>query len=109
MLRLVNNEQRLDTVLQYFDEMDATAKRQLTSKILPAFSRHGYDKKQDENVPLTAFQRDYAMMILKDRSEYEIAFKALSNETFSADEASVFPELLKRKSANFATALLHCF
>lgn len=106
MLRLTDNEEKLTTVLQYFDVMDAVAKRQLTDIILPGYSRYNFTNEKEKTGPLTEMQRGYALLILKDRSEYSIAFKALKNTAFTAAEATVFPDLLKRKAAEFRNGIL---
>jgi hypothetical protein len=92
---------RLETLIEYLEDMDGTLKRQLSWKILPQYSRYGPEKLKEQTDPLTPIQRKFALLILRDRSEFEIGFKALRNETFSADELTAFPDWLKRKGAAF--------
>lgn len=106
MLRLVNNQQRLEIVLQYFDEMDADAKRTLSRIILPNHAPHNYSTKKTEDRSVNEFQRGYAMLILKDRSEHETAFIALKDIRFTEAEAVIFPELFKRKAAGYRANLI---
>jgi hypothetical protein len=106
MLKLVNNQERLNVVLNYFDELDAQAKSSLSTIILPNHVAYYHGKKQNPDLPLTAFQRNYAMLLLKDRSEYETAFRALKQTAFSLDEATVLPDLFKRKAAAFRSKII---
>jgi len=107
MLMLVGSDkERLNLLLSYFEEMDAGLKRTLSQVILPKHAEYSYRPGTGEILPLTEFQRNYALQILKDRSEHEIAFKALYGLKLSAEELSPFPELLKRKAADFRNKLI---
>lgn len=103
MFPLVDKDfDRLETLVGYFEDMDAELKRKLSAKVLPQISPYtAVNKMEPTTEPLTAFQRKYALIILKDRSEYEMGYKALKKEHFSPDELSAFPEWLKRKGAEF--------
>lgn len=103
MLPLVNSTERFQVILQYFDDMDSTVKRQLSMKILPDHTGYGNKKKGG---PISNFQREYALLILKDRSEFEVAYSAMLEVQLSKEEASIFPELLKRKSAGFRSNII---
>ena len=106
MLRLVNNHERLEVVLAYFEDMDADAKRALSHKILPHHSPYNYQNAKKTDKIIDKFQRSYALLILKDRSEYETAFNALTSAVLTIEEAAVFPDLLKRKAASYRSKLI---
>lgn len=107
MLYLVQNRQdRLDILLSYFDDMDAPVKRQLSSQVLPEHTGYHFRPGITKAKPLTAFQRSYAMLVLKDRSEFDVAFKALNDVQFTPQEGEVFPDLLKRKAAGFRSSII---
>ena len=106
MLQLTDSQERLNIVLQYFDAMDADAKRHLTGIILPEYPRYNHDKAKEKPETLSDLQREYALLILKDRSEYEIAFKVLDNVALTITEAKLFPDLLKRKAAAFRNGII---
>jgi hypothetical protein len=105
-LLILDNQDRLNIVLSYLDDMDATLKGQMSRIVLPAFQRYHYDNKPAVPAPLTSFQREYALRILKDRNEYEVAKRALKTVSLTADEMSGFPELLKRKAADFRSSII---
>ncbi|NLR57397.1 DUF4132 domain-containing protein [Chitinophaga polysaccharea] len=101
MIRLVLDKQdRLDIVLQYFDDMDVSLREQLTRLVFPEHASY-YWKDTTEIPALTPFQRDLAIRLVRDRGEYvvNVAFRALTSEQFSVTEMPVFVELLKRKGA----------
>ena len=102
---ILDKQERLDILLSYFEDMDSGLKRRLTTIILPEQSAYMY-KVTDDTDPLTPFQRRYAMLILKDRSEFEIAVKALYPVPFELSEATVFSQLLKRKSGTFRSSII---
>ena len=104
MLSLVGEyPDRLAVLVDYMEDMDAEVKQQLSSKILPQYSRYRYRNNKDEGPkqPLTEFQRNFALLMLKDRSEFEVGYKALQHESFSTQELAAFPDWLKRKGAGF--------
>lgn len=103
---VAESQERLDIVVDYFSDMDAAVKSQLSRKILPEFTAYNYRPGNKKTKELTAFQRRYAMMLLKDRSEYNVAFNALYDTAFNPDEWAVFPDLLKRKAAGFRTNVI---
>ncbi|WEK34502.1 MAG: DUF4132 domain-containing protein [Candidatus Pseudobacter hemicellulosilyticus] len=107
MLQLVDNSQeRLNTVTGYFEEMDAFLKRALTRIILSKHSDYRYRADKQADLPLTPFQRSYALLILKDRSEFDIACAALQPFPLTADEVRNFPDYFKRKAADFRSRLI---
>src|SRR6202012_1722589 len=106
MISLVGeSDERLETLIGYLEDLDAEGKRQLSWKILPLYSGYG-NKLVERTEPLTPLQRRFALLILKDRSEFSIGFKALQHEPFSAEELAAFPEWLKRKGAGFRGSIL---
>lgn len=103
MIKLIGeSDERLQTVLSYFDGMSLTLREQLTRHILQDYAAYYWDEKK-KNKPLTEFQRQYAMRILSDKGEFIVssAFNALDKVAFSADEMTILEGLLKRKGANF--------
>jgi hypothetical protein len=101
MIRLVlNSQDRLDILMGYYEDMDINLRQELARLVFPDYAGYGWDEKKERS-PLTPFQRNFAIRMLKDRGEYVVdtAFRALSKEQFTIDEMTVFTELLKRKSA----------
>ena len=105
MNMLVGEDQhRVEKMVGYLDEMDADLKRQLSRIVVPKHAAYNY--KTTDNEPLTAFQRNYAFLLVKDRSEYDVAYKAIFNLEFTPEELSVFPDMLKRKSPDFRNKII---
>lgn len=103
---ILDKQERLDFVFSHFDDMDAEIRRQLSRAILPDHAAYNYAVSDKKEKTLTEFQRRYAMLILKDRSEFGVAFNALYNTAFTDSEMEAFPDLLKRKSADFRTKII---
>jgi hypothetical protein len=103
---VLDKQDRLNIMLSYFDDMDAEIRGRLSSIILPVHSSYSYKRDEKKKTELTAFQRAYALLILKDRSEYNTAHKALYDVTFTDEEMQVFPDLLKRKAAEFRSKII---
>lgn len=103
MIDLIGNSQeKLDTVLAYFDEMSVNLREKLTRHILQSYAQYSWeDKKADKK--LTKFQHDYAFRILSDKGEFvrQAGFRALSKAEFSDEEMQGLEGLLKRKGADF--------
>lgn len=97
---ICNKQERLDIVLGYFDGMNLSLREQLSRKLLKGYSPYSWQDDKAEG-PLTPFQRNFAMRLLKDRGEYvvNIAFNALHKEAFTAEEMETFIDILKRKGA----------
>ncbi len=107
MLHLVESaEDKLHTVLSYLSDMDAATRRQLSRIILPKHTEYTYKVADNNNTDLTPLQRKYAFSIIGDRSEYDIAYKALYNTVFTKEEMGLFPDLLKRKAAGFRNLVI---
>lgn len=104
MIDLVGeDEERLEKVLAYFDEMSVRLREKLTRHILKGYAAYYWDEKKNKKKPITKFQHDFAFKILSDRGEFMInsAFKALEKEPFDSDEIETLQTLLKRKGADF--------
>ncbi|SEW51898.1 DUF4132 domain-containing protein [Chitinophaga arvensicola] len=102
MLHLIGDQQdRLDIMMGYYDEMNLSLREQLARQIFPEHAAWGWNEQTSKVAALTAFQRNFAIRLLKDRGEFvvDVAFRALSKEQFAVTEMPVFVELLKRKSA----------
>jgi len=98
--------QRLQTLIEYLEDMDSELKRSLCRKILPDYAGWGPPNQQLNRKPLTENQRSFALLMLRDRSEFEVGFKALQDESFSTEELAPFPDWLKRKGAGFRGNIL---
>jgi hypothetical protein len=99
---VLDRPDRLDTMLLYFDEMNVSLREQLSRIVFPHHAGWGWNEQTAKDAPeVTAFQRNFAIRLLKDRGEFvvDVAFRALGKETFTTEEMAVFIELLKRKSA----------
>ncbi|GAA3935250.1 DUF4132 domain-containing protein [Chitinophaga oryziterrae] len=92
---------RMDILTGYMDEMDSLMKRMLTIRVLPEYAAYDVTFKTGDKCSLTDFQYKYAMLILKDRFEFDTAYKVLYHTQFTTEELSTFPALLKRKAAEF--------
>ena len=100
------NQERVELMLSYFTDMDSGLKYQLSRLILPIHSEYNYRIEHAKSTRLTDFQRKYAFLIIKDRSEFATAFKALHNVTFTKEEMDLFPDLLKRKAPEFRNKII---
>lgn len=99
---VLDRQDRLDVMLQYFDDMNISLREQLARLIFPKHAGWGWNEQSEKEAPeLTPFQRNFAVRLLKDRGEFvvNVAFRALGKEQFTTEEMAVFIELLKRKSA----------
>jgi len=102
MIMLVGKyPERIEILTGYMDEMDSLMKRMLTLRVLPEYAAYDMDFRKGDKAELTDFQHRYAMLILKDRSEFDTACKVLYHTQFTPEELSTFPALLKRKAADF--------
>jgi hypothetical protein len=108
LITLVGQDQhRLDTLIGYMDEMDSVMRRFLTIRILPEYTgQNAHDFKRGNKVNLTPFQHRYAMLIVKDKSEFDTACDVLYHTQFTTEELSSFPVLLKRKAAEFRGSII---
>ncbi|MDM1554292.1 MULTISPECIES: DUF4132 domain-containing protein [Chryseobacterium] len=101
MFYLVGTDsQKLDMVLSYFDHFDLSLRELLTRNILGEFYcyslSYGLGKKKKE---VTAFQKEFAFKILKDRGEALIAsgINVLMQNPLNKEEIMNFFDLFKRK------------
>ena len=74
----------------------------LSRKILPEYVAYDYKAGTNQKHALSEFQHQYAFLILKDRSEFDIAYKALYFEQLTRDELAVIPDWLKEKQPDSA-------
>ncbi len=96
------NQNRLDVVFSYFEQMNVNLREKLTRHILGNYA--GYAWEQEKKLaPLTDFQRNFAFRLLSDRGEFMVraAFNALQKVSCSKDESETLQTLLKRKGADF--------
>lgn len=103
MIDLIGKDKsRLETVLQYFDEMSVNLREKLTRHILKDFARYSWEEAKKEEKP-DDFQREFAFRILSDRGEFMVrtAFNVLQKEQFTDEEIESLQNLLKRKGADF--------
>ncbi|MBW8686999.1 DUF4132 domain-containing protein [Chitinophaga rhizophila] len=102
-----DDEDKLNIMLSYFDDMDLNVKTSMTRMILPDYAGYSWEEKK-EITPLNAFQRAYCMRIIKERGEFlqTTALRALTNIALSAEEAAVLKELLKRKSSSLRSQII---
>ncbi|WP_185288525.1 DUF4132 domain-containing protein [Chryseobacterium lactis] len=101
MFYLVGEDHRKrDIVLSYFDQFDLSLRELLTRNILGEFYcyslSYGLGKK---NKKATAFQKEFAFKILKDRGEALTAsgINVLMQDPLSKEEVIAFFDLFKRK------------
>ncbi|MBC9909803.1 DUF4132 domain-containing protein [Chitinophaga varians] len=102
MIKMINDrEDRLEMVLGYFDEMNVSLREQLSRSLLKGYSPYSHQQEEKQG-PLTPFQRNFALRLLKDRGEYvvSIAFNALHGQQFTLPEMETFTDILKRKGAS---------
>ncbi|BAP33534.1 uncharacterized protein CHSO_4497 [Chryseobacterium sp. StRB126] len=91
---------KLDIVLSYFDQFDLPLRELLTRNILREFYcyslSYAVGKKK---LKVTAFQKEFAFKILKDRGEALIAsgINVLLQDPLNKEEIMVFFDLFKRK------------
>lgn len=104
MINLLNldKEKDIDKILPYYNDMGVDNREDVTRRILSEYSYYNYNK-SEKRKKLSKKKRDFALSILKDRSESikETALRALENSSLSEDEVLLFESLLTRKSAEF--------
>jgi Family of unknown function (DUF5724)/Domain of unknown function (DUF4132) len=103
MIDLIGEDQnRLDTVLNYFEQMSVNLREKLTRHILENYAGYAWEKEKKTKPP-TDFQRNFAFRLLSDRGEFMVraAFNALQKVSFSNEEIENLQTLLKRKGADF--------
>jgi hypothetical protein len=108
LIQLVGKHQnRLDILIGYMDEMDSLMKRMLTIRVLPEYAGpNSNDFKTGDKTNLSVIQHAYAMLILRDKSEFSTAYDVLYHTKFTIEELATFPVLLKRKSADFRSNII---
>ncbi|SFW77995.1 DUF4132 domain-containing protein [Chitinophaga sancti] len=102
MLSLVlENQERLDIVLSYYEEMALDVKETLARLMLPGYAEYYWDYSKPRN-PITEFQRTFSMRMLKEKGEFlqKSAFNVLDTLQLNEEENNVLIELLKRKSSS---------
>ena len=97
----------IDKIRPYFKDLAIQHRETITQKILPDYYGWSYDESK-EHPPMTAYQRDFAFSLLKDRGEYirNAAMRALKNAEVGIEEIGTFEEMLKRKSADMRKSVI---
>ena len=101
---VLDSDERLNTLLRYFDEMEVSLRERITRIVLPVFSDYNWDhdaNKKNADYEVTPFQRNYALRLLKDRGEFNVtvAFRVLGKVVLTMEEAAQVADILKRKGA----------
>lgn len=110
MFYLVGEDhEKLDIVLSYFDQFDLSLRELLTRNILGEFYcyslSYGLTKKSKK---VTAFQKEFAFKIIRDRGESLIAsgINVLLQNPLSKKEIMTFFEMFKRKGGTLRKKLI---
>lgn len=114
MMSLVGEDsKRLDIILNHFESLNINLREKLTRQILKNYYCYSYNynyssSQNDEKLPATEFQREFALRILKDRGESMVAsgINVLQSLELNTIELQTFAELLKRKNATLKKKLL---
>lgn len=105
-----DNDERLQIVLQHFDTLAIKLRETLTKSILKDYYAYSYalGMRNAVEAPPTAFQRSFALKILKDRGETMVAsaINVLDTIDLQPDELGIFSEMLKRKNTTLRKKLL---
>ncbi|ACU61588.1 DUF4132 domain-containing protein [Chitinophaga pinensis] len=108
MLPLIFDQQdRLDLMMSYFDDMDLDVKSTMTRRILKGYAKSYYED-PEKLEPVTSFQRGFSMRIIRERGEslQNAGFKALATVELDKEELKVFKDLLKRKSGGIRNQII---
>ncbi len=103
MIDLIGDDQnRLDVLLGYFDQMSVELREKMTRHVLREYAVYAWDK-VEKKPQLTELQHRFALRILADKGEFmaRSAFRALDAAGFSQTEMQHLATLLKRKGASF--------
>jgi len=106
-----DNKERLQIILNHFEEISIDLRTKLTREILGEFYCYSfYDMKAKilKGDHPSDFQRDFALRILKDRGEAMVASAicTLNGIRLKQDELSLFQDLFKRKNSNLKKNLI---
>ncbi len=102
-----SDEDKMNQILAIYDELPVVNREKIVRKILDGYTGWSFDPTEKFPKP-TEKQRDLALKIIKDRSEYirNTAMRTLSSAELSSDEILHFEGLLTRKSSNFRRFVL---
>ena len=102
------DQQKLDRILENFETLSLPIRERLMRNVLQDYSGYYYSNEKKEKKPIDAFQRQFALRVIKDRSEQVMssAISALLSVELAADEMGVLQEMLKRKSSGLRKKLI---
>lgn len=98
----VNLEADVRQVLPYFKDFSVYQRERVTRGVLGNYYQSRWqDDEQKEKLPLNDFQKEFALMAIKDRAEEvrQTGMEALKYATLKVVELEVFEKMLTRKSA----------
>jgi len=100
------NKSDIDRIVPLFESMDLPQRESLTRLVLPGY--YGYSQKETIEKPLKSWERDFALLAIKDRGEYvrSSAIRALQNAEVADDELTIFEEMLSRKNSELRKSLI---
>jgi len=105
------NNERLERILNHFEEFSIELRSTLTQRILKDFYCYGYSSlNSNANTKRTPtdFERGFALRILKDRGEALVAtaMNTLKRVDINNEEMALFNSLLKRRNATLKKHLI---
>lgn len=89
-------------LLPYFADFEVYQRERLTEGVLNDYYPRWYNRKKDEEKPkLTDFQKEFALIAIKNRAENvrKAGIEALKYATLKVEELQIFEKMLTRKSA----------
>lgn len=97
----------IERIIPLFEEMDLSERESLTRKILPTYSKYNFEPSDAK--PLNAWERNFAIMAIKDRGEIirTAAIRALHFAEVDDSELNIFEEMLSRKSADLRKSIIN--
>ncbi len=106
-----DDETEKNKILAHFDNMEISQRESVTSSILgDYYNRWSYDENKKRE-PVSTFQRDFAIKIVKDRSSSirDASMRVLANCKIEEKEIAIFEEMLGRKSADLRKSVIQIF
>jgi hypothetical protein len=103
-----SSDERLQLILQHFDNLSIGLREKLTQSILKSYYADYYYKKEEIKDTPTEFQRTFALKLLQDRGDRLVAsaINLLQAVELQESDLEVFAELLKRKNTSLRKRLL---
>ncbi|MCT4624070.1 MAG: DUF4132 domain-containing protein, partial [Schleiferiaceae bacterium] len=103
----LSQEKNIEIILPYFEMLPLDVRESAVRKILKGYSAYSYEQSSNAK-PLSNKQRDIALDLLKDRSDYikRTAIHALKSAKLSPDELERVEPMLSRKAASFRKSML---